>query len=128
VLNEKEQEIPQSPSNQPSQNNTSITIGENTTLSGVVIYLGQPKSSNYEAQILLDKNSKVIGEIYCNQNLELLGAVSGSVFTSNFVAKQAGSIYQNHIYNGTIIVDDLAQEYVGLPFEQSTKGVLKWLY
>ncbi len=103
-----------------------IKIKKGSKIKGSVIFLGTTK--NYKAQILIDEKATIIGEVYCNRNLELLGSISGSVFTSGFVANQSGSVYQNHIYNGTIIVNNLAEEYVGLPFENSKKDVAKWLY
>jgi len=106
----------------------SIIIGEHSMIKGVVMFLGSTESINYNPQILIQEGTTIHGEVYCSQNLELRGAVFGSVFTNNFVASQNGSIYQNHIYNGTIIVDELPTEYVGLVFEDSKKGVLKWLY
>lgn len=126
ILNKKE-EVTQQISNQQKENQI-IRIETGSNVKGVVAYLGIPKTNNFEAQIVIDENVTVIGEVYCNQNLELKGTVYGSVFTSNFVAKQSGSSYQNHIYNGIIIVDELPEEYVGLPFENSKKGVAKWLY
>ncbi len=106
-----------------------ISIDENSTIKGVVVYQGQPKTNNYKPQMVLEYNAEVVGEIYCNQNLELKGNVYGSVFTSNFIANQFGSVYQNHIYNATINVNELPQEYVGLTFNNTKrKGVLKWLY
>ncbi len=103
-----------------------IKVNKGAKIKGVIAYLGDTK--NYKAQIFIDTHAEVIGEVYCAQNLELLGTVSGTVFTSNFVANQSGSSYQNHIYNGKIIITDLPQEYVGLPFEDSIKEVAKWLY
>lgn len=105
-----------------------ITIDDNSIVKGVVVFIGDEKPNNFKAQIVIEEQSIVEGEIYCNRNLELKGRVYGSVFTSNFVAKQSGSVYQNHIYNGSILIDDLPQEYVGLAFENSKKGVMKWLY
>lgn len=101
-----------------------ICMGAN--VKGVIAYLGHSK--NYKAQVFVDENATITGEIYCNQNLELLGTVYGSVFTNNFVANQSGSSYQNHIYNATISINGLDQEYVGLLFENSKKGVAKWMY
>jgi len=103
-----------------------IRIDKGTVIKGVVAYFGD--TVNYKSQVFFDENTTLFGEVYCNKNLELLGHVNGSVFTSGFVAKQSGSVYQNHIYNGTIIVDKLPQEYVGLPFNNSKKGIVKWLY
>ena len=105
-----------------------IAIDKGSKIKGIVVFLRGSKPNNYKAQIVIDENVTITGEVYCEQNLELKGDVFGSVFTNNFVASQSGSIYQNHIYNGTIIVNNLPQEYVGLPMENSKKGVLKWLY
>ncbi|GAA3614537.1 hypothetical protein Q4Q39_02675 [Flavivirga amylovorans] len=103
-----------------------VKVAKGSTLKGFIVYLGETK--NYKAQVFIDDQALILGEIYCNRNLELLGTVYGSVFVSNFIANQSGSSYQNHIYNGTIIVDDLAQEYIGLSFKNSKKGVMTWLY
>jgi len=128
ILNENSTFKTQS-SNLSTQQVKGITINENSTIKGVIVFQGQTKSKNYKAQVFLENNSKVIGEVYCNQNLELKGSVTGTVFTSNFVANQAGSIYQNHIYNGTININKLPQEYVGLMFDNTKKkGLMKWLY
>lgn len=111
-----------------SNNNESpfIKVIKGSNIRGVIAYIGS--TQNYKAQVFIDEGVMVTGEIYCNQNLELLGTVYGSVFTSNFVANQSGSSYQNHLYNATISIDKLPQEYVGLAFEDSKKGVMKWLY
>ncbi len=118
---------------QAKTNNTSnhkdspfIKIKKGSKIKGSVMYLGSTK--NYKAQILIDEKATIIGEVYCNRNIELLGNVYGTVFTSGFVANQSGSVYQNHIYNGKIMVDNLADEYVGLSFKNSKKHVAKWLY
>ena len=103
-----------------------IKVGKGTNLKGVIAYWGDTK--NYKAQVFIDEDVTITGEVYCNQNLELLGTVYGGVFTSNFIANQSGSSYQNHLYNATISIDGLPQEYVGLIFENSDKGVMKWLY
>ena len=103
-----------------------IKVGKGTNLKGVIAYWGETK--NYKAQVSIDEDVTIMGEIYCSQNLELMGSVFGSVFTTNFIANQSGSSYQNHLYNATISIDSLPQEYVGLTFENSDKGVMKWLY
>ncbi len=105
-----------------------IVIDDDTIITGLVLYLGAPKANNYDVQVELKEKSKIIGEVYCNQNFELKGTVYGAVYTNNFIARQFGSIYQNHIYNGTILVNELSEKYVGLPFNNSKKGILKWLY
>ncbi|AUC77558.1 hypothetical protein [Olleya sp. Bg11-27] len=126
VLNEEE--IQQSHNAAESVKQNKVFIDERSTIKGVVLYISESKANNYNSQIEIKEKTTIIGEVYCSKNLELNGAVYGSVFTNNFIANQFGSIYQNHIYNGKIIVDSLPQEYVGLSFNNSKKGVLKWLY
>ncbi len=112
--------------NSNNRETPSITIKEGAHIKGIITYLGQTK--NYKAQVFIDKHAEITGEIYCNQNLEVLGKIHGSVFTSNFVANQSGSSYQNHIYNAEISIDALSPNYIGLPFEGSKKNIAKWLY
>jgi len=127
VLNEKNKEIQLEPLDQDLEQNTMV-INDNSTIKGLVMYLGIEKPNNHKAQIELKEQAIVYGEIYNNQNTELKGTVYGTVYTNNFIANQFGSIYQNHIYNGTIIIDELPKEYAGLSFNNSKKEVLKWLY
>ncbi|TXD83446.1 hypothetical protein ESY86_09565 [Subsaximicrobium wynnwilliamsii] len=106
-----------------------ITIGAYASIKGVLLFLGQPKPNNYEVQLGIETNASIIGEVYCNQNIELQGTVLGTVYAKNFIAKQFGSIYQNHIYNGQIIATDLPEEFIGLNLTNtSEKGIVKWLY
>ncbi len=127
VISEKQKIVQEGGTNQISEQNA-IVIDENSSIKGSVVYLGQEKHNNYKAQIELKENSTIYGELYCNQNVELQGNVYGTVYANNFIANQAGSIYQNHIYNGTIMVNELSQEYIGLMFNDSRKEILKWLY
>ncbi|NRR91368.1 hypothetical protein HSX10_07310 [Winogradskyella undariae] len=126
VLNEKMNEQEKLMSS--GFNNKNLVINTNSNISGIVLYLGMPKTNNYNVQLELKENTVVIGEVYCNQNLELRGQVLGTVFANNFIVKQSGSIYQSHIYNGTINVDKLPQQYIGFSFNNSKKGEVKWLY
>jgi cytoskeletal protein CcmA (bactofilin family) len=107
---------------------TSILINSNTSIKGIVAFLSNDKTSNYMPQIIMEENSEVVGEVYCDKNFELKGEVLGSVYTSGFLAKQYGSIYQNHIYNGSILQNKLPKQYVGLPIENSIPKVSKWLF
>lgn len=105
-----------------------IVIGKHTTVQGVVANLSKEVPDNFKTQILLEEKAILKGEMYNTQNTELRGKVYGTVYSNNFVANQSGSVYQNHIYNAVIDVNKLPEEYVGLLFNKSKKGVLKWLY
>jgi len=106
-----------------------MKISKGCHIKGVLVYLGTDVFNNNKTQLFLDHGSEVTGEVYCNKNIELQGSVYGSVFVANFIAKQSGSIYLNHIYNGSILIDELSNEYVGLSFaKNSNKSILKWMY
>lgn len=128
VVNEKRVQQPLAGTNTAQLNDPQLVIGEQSSIKGTVLYLGQPKPNNFKIQFQLQTNTTVFGEVYCNQNFELLGQIKGTVYTDNFIAKQSGSVYQNHIYNGVIIANDLPEEYIGLTFMNSKKGIVKWLY
>lgn len=114
--------------NENRSDRSKIKIETNSKVEGVVLFLGKEKQKNYDSQIEIKKNVLVKGEVYCNQNMEHNGKVIGSVFTDEFIVKKGGSVYINHLYNGTVSINSLPQEYVGLPLEQGKKGMLKWLY
>lgn len=126
VINKKQ--LLQTDKTDISEEQSKITVNSNTIVKGMIVYIDASAIDNFKVQVELKDKASLFGEIYCNKNLELKGTVFGSVFTNNFIAKQSGSIYQNHIYNGSIIASELPQEYVGLLFENSKKGIAKWLY
>ncbi|WP_420571657.1 hypothetical protein [Kordia sp.] len=105
-----------------------IFIDEDTTIKGMVCYLQDNTTVRFEPQVLLKESTKIEGLVYCEQQLELLGSVYGSLYTSGFITKQSGSVYQNHMYNGVISSSELMDEYVGFPFENLNYKVVKWLY
>ncbi|WP_430412797.1 hypothetical protein [Kordia sp.] len=105
-----------------------IFIDENTTIRGMICYLQDKTNNRFEPQLLVTKNTIIEGFVYCQQQMELIGSVYGSVYTSGFITKQFGSVYQNHIYKGTISSTELMDSYVGFPFENLDYKVAKWLY
>jgi len=123
VLNAKENDL-----QPPLEQKPLIRFGKNSTMKGMLVFFGKGNPNYHMPQIIIEDGATVVGEVYCNSNLELKGNIKGSVFTSNFVANQSGSIYQNHIYNGTITIEGLPREYIGLEFEDSNEEVMKWLY
>ncbi|WP_298507517.1 hypothetical protein [uncultured Kordia sp.] len=114
------------PSNQELKKH--IFIDKNTSIKGIICYLQNETKNRFEPQVLLKENTTLEGFLYCEQQIELLGNVYGSIYTSGFITKQYGSVYQNHIYNGVISSTELIDEYVGFPFENLDYKVVKWLY
>lgn len=115
-------------SNYNSLQENQIYIGEGSSLKGCVVYIQTKEKSDFQTQIVLEKDSRIRGQVYCNGNFDIRGTVSGSVYTKQFVANQAGSIFVNHVYNATIENENIPSIYGGIILEQEPKIVLKWLY
>lgn len=111
-----------------SSNAKMIYVADNSVIKGNVLVLGKTLPNNYEAQVKIMPNAVIKGTIFCEQNLELRGTVYGTVYNNNFIIKEAGSIYQNHLYNAKINSSELESEFVSIPMEQSKRGIAKWLY
>ena len=107
-----------------------VVLSKNTEINGqIIVVLPRNKLTKFEPQLKLDNNTIVNGEVYCNQNVEHLGTINGSLYAKRFISKQAGSVYINDIYNGRIDAKALSADYVGLNFEQpSGKKIMKWGY
>lgn len=105
-----------------------IRIEKNSEVKGAIGYFSNNTSYSYTTQILIDEKAVINGEVYCTKNIDLRGAIFGTVYTDSFITKQYGGTYINHIYNGTIIANQLAPQYAGLSFSNATKNVAKWVY
>ena len=105
-----------------------IEIQNNATVKGNVIALGENPPNNYKAQIKIWPNATIKGTVYCMRNLELRGTVIGTVYTNNFIIKESGSVYKNHVFNAKINSKELASKFVSIALENSKKGIAKWLY
>jgi cytoskeletal protein CcmA (bactofilin family) len=78
--------------------------------------------------MIVEKDSRIKGQVYCQGNFELKGTVSGCVFTKQFISNTTGSIFVNHIFNGVIENENVPNIYGGIIFKKDKKAVLKWLY
>lgn len=105
-----------------------IFINSGTSVKGSVCYIQTKKESDFQTQIVLEEKARIKGQVYCSGNFELKGIVSGSVYTKQFMANQSGSIFVNHIYNGTIENENIPTVFGGIMFENKPKTVMKWLY
>ncbi|MEX0290067.1 MAG: hypothetical protein AB3N14_13235 [Flavobacteriaceae bacterium] len=106
-----------------------IILDNGAEVRGLMVYLGSNKEQSPKPRIKISEKSRVLGEIYCSKSLELKGQVSGSVMTASFMARENGSIYQNHLFHGTINSSELPASYAGLIFNtKSSKTIGKWLY
>ena len=127
LLERSEPNLRRSPQSEKRQ----ITLSGGSLVSGMIAYLNDTTPSeapNFDAQIVLEDEAVLQGQVYCEGNFELLGNVEGNVYTSGFVVAKFGSVYQNHIFNGKILSGNLSPQYAGFSFKGEPKVVMKWLY
>jgi hypothetical protein len=106
-----------------------IFIDSDSSVKGSVCYFQTKAFANdFNTQIVLQEKATVKGQVYCDGSFELKGTVFGSVYTKQFIANQAGSIFVNHIYNGVIKNENIPAIFGGLIFEKNPKIVMSWLY
>ncbi|MDG5490652.1 hypothetical protein [Psychroserpens sp. SPM9] len=105
-----------------------LKMTSKSQIKGSLLCLGKTTADNYQAQLEIESDVIIEGEVYCEQNLELRGTVYGSVYTNNFIVREDGTTYQNHLFNAEINIDKMSEEYVGLSLDKSPKQVMKWLY
>jgi len=111
-----------------SEKQEKITIANGTNVKGVVLYYNDEKSNNYHSQVYIQERARVIGEVYCNKNLELNGSVDGFVYTNNFITRQSGGTFINHVYNAEINSKGISEHYTGLFVGTGTSRVVQWLH
>ena len=106
-----------------------ILLDSYAQVRGIVVYEDDGEYNRSKPHVKLDEHSKVYGEVYSTQNVELKGSVYGSITSAGFVALENGNIYQNHIYNGSINSEILPLEYAGISYQNTTANqVAKWVY
>ncbi|MFC4816006.1 MULTISPECIES: hypothetical protein [unclassified Flavobacterium] len=112
-----------------NENEAILQLAENAIVNGNVCFLKQyEQMSNFRTNVLFEKGVRVTGHVFCNGNLEIRGKISGAAFVNQFVVNEAGSVFVNHINNGTIENVTIPEIYSGLLFAKQKKGVVKWLY
>ena len=112
-------------SNQPT---AQITMEAESELHGLLLLSNQ--SGDYNKKLVkIEKDAKVIGQVYVDALVELSGQVLGNVTCRKFYLKTASSIYENHLFNAEIDNSKLPQDYVNGLVAQTIDypAIAKWL-
>ncbi len=117
-----------------TQNNTlqqpDFEIGTGTMIQGSIAYLIKKQETNrnrIKTNMAIAPNVRITGEVYCRGNIDFQGIIMGSLYAKQCIARQSGSIYLNHIFNGKVLINPI-DDYAGLPFKNTKHTVAKWLY
>ena len=92
----------------------SLSLGEGTSVSGVVFGYSIYTGSRNNAQVRIGKETKVNGQVYCNGVVELKGMVHGGVACSKFRLATPSSVYENHLLDAVIDPSLLSEFFVGV--------------
>jgi len=116
--------IPQNDFSEPQ-----ITISKNVNFSGIICQFSNPKENRFYPHVNIDESVEIQGLVYNRGYTNLSGSVRGSIFTREFLAQERGTLYRNHLINGTIEVPDSKNNFLKL-FDTSNRNKLpiKWLY
>lgn len=110
---------------------TKITLGENTTFSGL-IFTYESNPGAMKPMIRLNKNDTIRGQIYSQDALAFKDqvVVDGSVFTKRFLYQNSFTLYENYLINATFNSKALSPYYLASPITpvaSKTKEILQWL-
>ncbi|HBI00705.1 MAG TPA: hypothetical protein PLL09_01165 [Flavobacterium sp.] len=116
-----------------SSPNNQIFIDSGTIVSGTVCYFSTAVENNFGTQVILQPQSQVRGELYCEGNIEVMGWINGTLYAHQFVSNKAGSVFMNHLFNAKISSEKIQPEFAGILFENNLqiskkKSIIKWLY
>jgi hypothetical protein len=75
------------------------------------------------------EQSQIIGSLYTNCEITLLGEVYGNVITSGFILRNPVAIYQNYLIDAVIDYSRQPDFYVGISYQEtgSLLNIIKWL-
>lgn len=94
-----------------------IIVKRKSILEGVILQLSREAYQRNPTLVTIEKDSKLIGSLYCEGYCQLKGTVEGTLATNQFYLKTNAAIYINHILSGTII-----------PLRQSPELVIPQLF
>jgi hypothetical protein len=108
-----------------------ISIGENTTFSGL-IFTSEKKPGSLKPMISINKKDTIRGQIYSQDALALKdkAVIYGSVFTNRFVYQNSFTLYENYLINTTFNSKNISPYYLAspvTPVASKKKKILKWL-
>ncbi len=105
-----------------------IHVEKGAMIAGSLMYLNSAKRRFLQPAITIGDNAVVTGEVYCERSVQVNGSIYGSVYTHKFATGTRGSIYQNHIYNGTLDVRPLPESFSGMVRSDTYNDLVQWMH
>ena len=108
-----------------------IRIREQAQLSGGIVLFGNSQKLIDENKILIEKETELLGDVYCSGRLMLKGKVNGSIYTNALFYEAEASNFDNCIMHTTIDVFNKPEYFVSVPLfadKLSSYGIIKKVY
>lgn len=105
-----------------------LSFGDDSKMAGTIVaFLG--KDLTNKSMIIMGKDSKLYGQIFCEGYVQLQGSVYGNVQAGSFYLKTPSAIYDNTLLDANVSCSDVNSNYYSY-FDSKQKGkqVIKWLY
>lgn len=115
----------------PSKEKSEIRIREQTQLSGAIVLFGNSQKLIDENKILIEKETELLGDVYCSGRLLLKGKVNGSIYTNALFYEAEASNFDNCIMHTAIDVFNKPEYFVSVPLfadKLSSYGIIKKVY
>ncbi|PCH68430.1 MAG: hypothetical protein COC06_09530 [Bacteroidales bacterium] len=105
-----------------------LVLQDSVHFAGELLVLG--KQEKKMPKLKLKKSTRVEGFVYCDGIVEMEGGVAGSVYTNRFLLYTRSAMYENHLLNIRLDVEDLKKEYVGVSWfgEPVRKEIIEFLW
>jgi hypothetical protein len=98
-----------------TNSNCYLSIKEKSRIEGI-IYIDQEKKSAMLPLLVLEKETNVYGQVYCNGVVNIRGNVFGSLYCKRFILETKTSFYENHLLDNQINRHKLSDHYSGIIF------------
>jgi len=106
-----------------------IVIEEEVEIKGNVFMHSSKVDRKLQSIVSIAEKSKITGQVYASELLELKGEVIGSVYCKKLLLKTRSSVYENHLMDATINRTELSEHFVGVSLTEEIKqqSIIKWL-
>ncbi len=108
-----------------------ITISEGSKIFGAVVMNALTFDEKEDNKMLIEEETLIVGNLYCNGKLQLRGKVFGTVHAHKLELETKSGKYENVLLNTTIDATNLPTDFIALPlfkrYENQIYGIAKTL-
>lgn len=113
----------------PQCQRTFLQIESHSEVYGGAVLISDSRQEYAQERLIIDDQSTIYGQVFCNQDIQLTGNVFGSVYCRNFYLKTRSSVYEDHLLNAVVDIEKLSKYYCGIPLISTgqREQIIQWL-